>query len=315
MATIRSLLADHVSLQVRSVDRIFLQGYVPKLMSEGLLCRFMIDRGFTIPSPAVLGRIGRKYVADIERYADKHEVPIVRFRKGQSKEETARPYLAAAAREGRFGVVMVGVAQEKASAWRGWRTWGHDAHPHFEYRRQSVFVNHYYLYIHDPEWGPSFIKCCPYAPYPVWLWLNGHEWAKRQAAKQGLAFTALDNGFRDCQDAGALAEICRRLSAAEVVDFLRRGEEELPSPFTIAERERGYRYALAFRQLELSDTRVFDRPQDARVGLREEDGDPAPLGGELVALAFGEAHDEPLAAKPPEVVGHLGGAVRLSGIS
>src|SRR5450631_769725 len=52
VATISSLLADHVSLQVRSVDRLFLQGYVPRLMTEGQVIRFLLDRGFPIPSPA-----------------------------------------------------------------------------------------------------------------------------------------------------------------------------------------------------------------------------------------------------------------------
>ena len=49
---------------------------------------------------------------------------------------------------------MFGVAQEKAFAWRGWRDGGNDAHPHFEFSRQAVFVNHYYAYIFDREWGP-----------------------------------------------------------------------------------------------------------------------------------------------------------------
>ena len=62
MATMSSPLADHVSLQVRSVDRLFLQGYVPRLMTEGQVIRFLLDRGFPIPSPAVLGKIGREYV-------------------------------------------------------------------------------------------------------------------------------------------------------------------------------------------------------------------------------------------------------------
>jgi hypothetical protein len=66
VATISSLLADHVSLQVRSVDRLFLQGYVPRLMTEGQVIRFLLDRGFPIPSPAVLGKIGRQY-ADANR--------------------------------------------------------------------------------------------------------------------------------------------------------------------------------------------------------------------------------------------------------
>lgn len=78
MATIRSLLRDRVSLQVRSVDRIDLQAYVPGLMSEGLLVRFLLDRGFTIPSPALLGRNGRRYVTAIERFAAQNGIPIVR---------------------------------------------------------------------------------------------------------------------------------------------------------------------------------------------------------------------------------------------
>jgi len=49
-----------------------------------------------------------------------------------------------AEREDRPGVVMLGVAQEKAFAWHGWRDGGHDAHPHFEFARQAIFVNHFY---------------------------------------------------------------------------------------------------------------------------------------------------------------------------
>ena len=40
MATIASLLRERVTLQVNSVDRIFLAGYIAKLQSEGMLVRF-----------------------------------------------------------------------------------------------------------------------------------------------------------------------------------------------------------------------------------------------------------------------------------
>jgi hypothetical protein len=99
-----------VSLQVRSVDRLYLQAYVPKLMSAGLLIRFLLDRGFRTPSPALLGKIGAAYVRAIERFASGHQIPVVRFRRGESKEELARPYFEQAEREGRFGVVPIGVA-------------------------------------------------------------------------------------------------------------------------------------------------------------------------------------------------------------
>ena len=50
--------------------------------------------------------------------------------------------------------------------------------------------------------------------YNAKLCLNGHEWAKRQAAKAGLGFTALDNGFAsldDPADATRVQAICDRL--------------------------------------------------------------------------------------------------------
>lgn len=288
MATIRSLLRDRVSLRVCSVDRIYLQAYVPKLMSDGMLVRFLLDRGATIPSPALLGKIGSRYTAAIERFAAGREIPIVRFRKGESKEEVARPYLQAAAREGRFGCVMIGVAQERARVWRGWRKGGSDGHPHFEFGRQSALPNHYYFYLYDREWGPAFWKCCTYAPYPVWLCLNGHEWAKRQAEQAGLACEALDNGFRSTEDAEALAAICARLGARDVWAFFRRCERVLPSPFSDEDRERGYRYQLALRQLELSDTRVFDRSQAGREWFERTIRDQLTLGRpDHIAVVFG----------------------------
>jgi hypothetical protein len=288
VATIASLLRDHVTLRVCSVDRLFLQAYVPKLMTSFQVVRFLLERGNPIPSPALLGRIGRAYVAAIDRYAENNGIPVLRFGKGESKEEIARRYFRAAEREGRFGVVLIGVAREKAMAWRGWRTGGRDSHPHFEFGRQAIFVNHYYFYLRDPDWGPAFIKTCAYAPFPAWVYLNGHEWAKRQADKAGLAFEALDNGFRSVDDADALAAICNRLGARDIQRFFRRWESRLPSPFDAADRRRGYGYALAFRQLELSDTRVFDRPAAGRAWFEQTIRDQLALGRpDNVAIVFG----------------------------
>ena len=52
------------------------------------------------------------------------------------------------------------------------------------------------------------MKVCAYFPYPMKIWVNGHEWAKRQATKAGIGFTELSNGFatvhRSCWVAGDL---------------------------------------------------------------------------------------------------------------
>ncbi len=68
MADYATLLRDHVALTCRSIYRIFLQAYVPKLQSVGLVCRFLRwQRGFTIPSSAAFGKIGAAYKADVHR--------------------------------------------------------------------------------------------------------------------------------------------------------------------------------------------------------------------------------------------------------
>jgi hypothetical protein len=185
VATIASLLRDHVTLQVRSVDRLFLQAYVPRLMTSFQVVRFLLDRGFPIPSLALLGKIGRAYVAAIDRYAETNGIPVLRFGKRESKEQIARHYFRAAEREGRFGVVLIGVAQEKAIAWRGWRRGGSDGHPHFEFGRQQVFVNHYYFYIRDPDWGPAFVKTCAYAPFPAWYISTGTSGPSARPRRRG----------------------------------------------------------------------------------------------------------------------------------
>src|SRR5437667_10272324 len=93
-----TLVRDHVTLACRSIDRLFLQAYVPKLQSVGQVCRFLIhQRGFKIPSSAAFGQIGEAYVAAIHRWAQEESIPIRYFAKGDEKEAIAEPLLRAAA--------------------------------------------------------------------------------------------------------------------------------------------------------------------------------------------------------------------------
>lgn len=166
MPNYATVLRDHVTLTCRCVDRFFLQGYVPKLQSVGLVCRFLRwQRGFKIPSSAAFGKIGDAYVKDIHRFAKDNAIPVIYFKKGESKEATARPLIEAAAAGGDGKVVLIGIAQEKASVWRSRPAKGQEkaAHPHMEWGRQMAFVNHFYFYICDPEWGPAFIKTNAYS--------------------------------------------------------------------------------------------------------------------------------------------------------
>jgi hypothetical protein len=155
---VRSLLRDRVVLQVRSVDRLFLQAYVPWLMSDAR--PLLLDRGFPSPSTALLGKIAAGYKRAIGRFARERDVPVVHFGRHESKEEVARPSFEQAEREGRFGVVLAEIAQERARVWAGWRRGGPDGNPHFEFGWQSRLPNYYYVHLPDREWARALIKLC-----------------------------------------------------------------------------------------------------------------------------------------------------------
>lgn len=268
MADYSSILREHVKLQCRSIDRIFLQAYIPNLQTVGLVCKFLRwIRGFKIPSSAAFKKIGDQYVKRIEEYAKDNSIPMRRFEKKENKEEVARPYIEAAARKGEEKVVFIGIAQEKASIWRSWKAKGQEkkSHPHMEWGRQHAFVNHYYFYLWDRQWGGAFWKTNAYAPYPIWIWLNGHEWAKRQMENKQVKYEALDNGFTSCENPTLLQKTCDRLGAGAAKSFFWRWFNRLPSPLTRKDVRRGIVYEMAFRQFEVSDTCVFDRPQAGRM--------------------------------------------------
>ncbi len=158
MPDLNTLLDQHVTLVYESVDRIFLNGYVAKLQEPDQLAWFLCQhRGEEIPRYELLGKMTREFVAAVEQMAQDRSIPVVNFEKGQRKETVAEPYFADAALLRREGVVLVGVAQEKAKVF-GAPTKKQRQRGRFAATRRSAYVKHYYLYIWDRDFGPTFIN-------------------------------------------------------------------------------------------------------------------------------------------------------------
>ena len=262
MPNVAEIIKDHVTLEVRCIDRLYLNGYIPRLQSGGGVVDFLVRGcGQKLASPAVLGQISDSFKTRLRAWAQQHKIPWIEFRRGERKDTVVQRY-----RE-RFrkphGVVLIGVAQERMSAWTATK------HPRgrfltFVYSRKSVCPNHYYIYLIDPEWGPAFIKIGSYAPYPIKICLNGHEWAKRQLHARRLRFTALDNGFLHCARPDVLQGVCDSLDATAIERFFARWQQHIPFPLTAAHAARGFTYQLSILQAEVSLTQVFDRPLRGR---------------------------------------------------
>src|SRR5882672_12253961 len=77
---IETIIKDHVTLSVRCIDRIYVQGYMPKLQTSGGLCYFLHDHlGHPIPSPALFRPMHDRFVKAVKASATEHAVPVVPF--------------------------------------------------------------------------------------------------------------------------------------------------------------------------------------------------------------------------------------------
>lgn len=262
--TLSDILRGHAVLDIQCLDRVYLNGYVPVLQTGGQVVGFLHHRGFPIPSPVALARVGNAFRQAMARYAEASGIPWVRFGKGDRKIDVIRPYLEAAERDGRPGVVAIGVAQEFQWVWAATRKESANGIPWFSYYRSERRVTCYYAYVWDDRMGPGFIKICAYAPYPVKVWLNGHEAVRRMAAASGLRVTPLANGFASCDDPAALQQLCDQLAARHLRLFFERWMSRLPLPLDHADRAAGYWWDLSVRQAETSRTIVLDDPRRAR---------------------------------------------------
>lgn len=271
VVNINDVLDGHVSLGVECVDRMLLNAYVPTLQVGGQVVRFLTDhRGNPVPSPALFAQIGNRFVRDVRAFAAVNDIPILRLNKpdrsrwDDRKVDHVRPYVEAAEADGRFGVVAIVFTQEFQWVFSGRNRSSTPGVASFEFTKSSRRVGTFYFYVLDAEFGVGFIKICTYFPYPAKVWVNGHEWAKRQADHAGIGYTALANGFASCDDPAALQQICDRFGPADVQGFFDRWTVRFPTPFTADDRRAGYWWELSMRQVEVSNTMVLDDPRRAR---------------------------------------------------
>jgi hypothetical protein len=134
---IDTIIKDHVTLTVRCLDRIYLQGYMPKLQTSGGLCYFLHDHlGYPIPSPALFRPMHDRFVDAIKTYARDHAVPLIEFESGQDKDALVATYRARATEADGGGVI--GVAQEKARAFKAHKRRLSPGGVTFDFTRQAV---------------------------------------------------------------------------------------------------------------------------------------------------------------------------------
>ena len=113
--SVAELQREHVVFELECIDRMYLNAYVPGLQRGPGVVAFLRQRGQVIASPALFGEITDRFKSALQQFCSTRNIPWIEFAMGQDKDklvEGVRQQFAADE-----GVVLVGVAQEKAKAW------------------------------------------------------------------------------------------------------------------------------------------------------------------------------------------------------
>src|SRR2546422_8511904 len=115
--TVGEILRDHTTLEVESIDRMYLNVYVPGLQYEsGVAAFFRSHRGQLFASSALMAPMSRAFVAAIDAFVAEHALPLIAFAKGQRKDAGMAQHLVRFT--GGQGLLFVGEAPEKAAVRR-----------------------------------------------------------------------------------------------------------------------------------------------------------------------------------------------------
>jgi hypothetical protein len=198
----------NIKFRYRCFDRLLLNGCIQSFLhgarAQGF---FWVYRKVYPVSRNVLREVASQYHNWAEHSAQKWGVDIVDDPKGR-RDHFVEPYFEKAQPD---QVVVIIKAREPAgimTAIGAGKKW----HLETKYR----WVKQYNFYIQDAEWGPIFVRVCPYFPFSARICLNQHYWLARKMKQAGIRFTQTGNAFRRCSDPAALQDMADSLTAEDL---------------------------------------------------------------------------------------------------
>jgi hypothetical protein len=267
---------DSISFSYSCFDRLIFNGYIPSFQHTacgGTIYWFLRShRQAPLLNRAYFGSISRDYHEFVQEHATTKGVDIVVPEKDIRREELVEPYFQQLGNREGLAVILKAREPERI-AWYFANT------SRIEVVRR--YVDLYYFYLNDPHCGRMFLRICPYFPFNISVWMNGHNWLACQLQKEGIAFEKRDNLFVACSNPQRLQALSDAFAPADVIQPVESWLTPLLPFFTATERAQGFRHQLYMSQMEYCHNmlfhkkaaadRLFERLMDANRGIGHPD--------------------------------------------
>jgi len=241
---------DSIKFSYGCFDRLLLNGCIQSFLDGARVKGFFWVYRDTYPvTRKVLRDVANNYHNWVTHSAQKWGAEIVGAPEGR-RDEFVEPYSQNAKPD---QVVVIIKAREPAgimTAVGAADKW----HLETKYR----WVDQYNFYLQDAEWGPMFVRVCPYFPFSTRICLNQHHWLAHQMTQAGIRFEQSKNAFRQCSDPAALQKMADSLTAEDLTKCGHKWINRLIPFFQAKERrEAGCWHQLFFAQVEYCENLIF----------------------------------------------------------
>jgi hypothetical protein len=236
-------------------DRVVFNVIVPSWQCAAVLVGLLQKRrGVQGISRSYLKSVSEEYHATVRTMAVENGIPIVQPPKDVRRDEWVEPFYRRL--HGQSGIAVILKCRESARVAVSYATKSGGYHLELCQR----FVDQYYFYLQDADFGPMFLRLCPYLPFNGRMVINGHDWLACQMRRDNVRFRQHGNAFLTCSDPERLQQLAGSFSANHVIACAQRWLSQLAPPLIDARGKRAARdYRLFFSQTEFCTNAIFDR--------------------------------------------------------
>jgi hypothetical protein len=249
---------DDIRFDYSCFDRMILHGSIRSFQHTacgGTVRWFLRERRHLTSSRAAFAGIANEYHDWIDQYAADRHLDILQPQQDTdllkvSREDLVEPYFQNLGQREGVAVILKLREPERIACYRAQTN-------DIAILRRNVLL--YYFYLNDRDCGRMFLRICPYFPFNITVWLNGHNWLKRQLDNEAIAYQTCDNLFTACQRPERLQQLSDAFAPGHIVQAVHAWMERLLPFFSADERQQGYRHQLYMTQIEYCHNLVFEK--------------------------------------------------------